>query len=814
MAGGYVRRCPTCATETPADILRCPCGTLLTRVDVTLASGSACPTITPNQAAAPEAPSLAKSESATELAAKEENSTEKLCPFADCAQANPPSSIHCLYCNRPLMPNLAQEAQTSGLHPPETLNLPSLLSLPRALRADYQIICPLPTRGGEAELLLVQAAAGGPRRVAKIYRHGILPQAEVQQRIRQIDPHHRVEVLAHGISDGHAYELMEYCEWGSLREALSGAQTLSTLRSLTEQISRALENVHAAGLLHRDLKPENILLRSRHPLHLLLTDFGSASILDTTQRFTSVARTLRYAAPESLSGVIDAKADFWALGMVLLEAALGKHPFEGLSEAVVLHYLTTRNLDLSGVGDSSFRQLLQGLLLRDPSQRWGHHEITRWLAHDSSLMLPIDSGRSPTFSQPYHLDTARCYSVEQLAVALTQHWRAGVADIIHGQLLIWFRDVQKDQNVVRLLLEQRENPQKTPDLRLLELIVYLAPGIPPIWRGISLELRAVLEQAKQALQGHSGAITWLDEISRQGVLEVYAHAGNSGCASLREKWQAACGKFVAAWQSYHTLIQQKIHAHRTPDMPVNMDELMYGNHAAHEPPLGQKHAHLLALVYDPQWLKNLRQRLITQQARWILSYPGLAEIDIDHLDGPELLVLESLWPEIENAVQRQSQMNQDLIRSQAEEIHTLKNEYRTVVSNIRQAAKTSFLMSLNELDLRSALEAYFSLLVRVRRVGRADQAWQDLRKMVSRPEVNMGDIRLLLDLLAERRAANRGWLSESVFFFISLIFSILYFFNTGWSFSFLVLLGLVFFWRVWSVFSIIKKIKMIGGTLY
>src|SRR4029077_19586068 len=115
------------------------------------------------------------------------------------------------------------------------------------------------------------------------------------------------------------------------------------------------------------------------------TDFSVASTLDATQRFTSAARTLPYASPESLSGVIDGKSDYWALGMIVVEAALGRHPFAGLSEAVILHHLTTRSVDVSGVADRNVRKLTRGLLLRDPETRWGAEQVERWLAGDESL---------------------------------------------------------------------------------------------------------------------------------------------------------------------------------------------------------------------------------------------------------------------------------------------------------------------------------------------------------------------------------------------------------------------------------------------
>jgi serine/threonine protein kinase len=81
-----------------------------------------------------------------------------------------------------------------------------------------------------------------------------------------------------------------------------------------------------------------------------------------------------------LTGVLDDKADWWALGMIALEAATGRHPFEGLSEQVINHHLATRSVDVRTVYDDRLRALCRGLLLRDPKRRWGGVEVARWLA--------------------------------------------------------------------------------------------------------------------------------------------------------------------------------------------------------------------------------------------------------------------------------------------------------------------------------------------------------------------------------------------------------------------------------------------------
>lgn len=738
----YVRRCPACQREHAPEIMRCVCGALLAGVDLVRPAAPVSEVADPPAAAPPPA---------------EPPPVAGVCAHDDCGQTNPPGSTVCLYCNRPLNPSIAPPAPTPGL-----------LRLPAALQSRYRIVKPLPAHGAEAELLLVECLSSQAVRVAKIYRLGIHLRPEVQQRLAQISFQHRVEVFDSGSSDGYDYEVMAYCDAGSLRELLqNGPLAPAQLRAILQELVPALAAVHAAGLLHRDLKPENILLRRRDPLELVLTDFAVSSLLDATQRFTSAARTLTYAAPESLSGVIDGKADYWAIGMILLEAVLGKHPFAGLSEAVILHHLTTRSLDLTAVHDADLRKLLRGLLLRDPARRWGNAELQRWLAGDPNLREPAESGQPAGFAEPYHLGQEVCHTMAQLAVALSRNWALGVADMANGLLLAWFRDVQKDQNAVRLLLELRFDSQMSLDLQLLKLILHLAPGIPPVWCGQSIELPAILEQANRALQGDSAAAGWLHQLYQNRVLTAYAEAGNLPCADLVERWSAAGDQFAAAWQSALAVVQAHAPA-GDPDEYANFDQLVYGKSGPHPPALARLHARLLAMAYDAEWAERLRQRLNIELIRLRVDCPWLAELgEVEQMGAAKLLVVEALLPEAQAAVDRQVKANQRKQQAAVDECATLSTALQEHLGQIRSAAGRCTLNYLDR-DLSKSIDQYHALADQIRASGRSDPAWQNLRNEILRHASKINPLQQAADELRAYQIENSGWLNSRVYILIPL----------------------------------------------
>ena len=783
MEAEHIRRCPSCGSENAPSVMRCVCGMILAGVDIV------------SRQSVPVVP--AKPEEQETIAA-----ASVICSYEDCAQANPPGSESCMYCNRPIPGSVT-------LTRSETLQ--SLVNLPAALKERYRIIKPMPTRGAEAELLVVQAVAGGPNLVAKIYRHGILPNREVQERIGKIPVAHRVDVIESGVSDGYAYELMELCEHGSLRQIMDGgALAPAILHGVIHELAIALQDVHAAGLVHRDLKPENVLIRSRQPLDLVLTDFSISSILDVTQRFTGVARTLPYASPESLSGVIDFKTDFWAMGMLVLEGAVGKHPFAGLSEAVVMHHLTTRNIDIAAVADRNVRKLLLGLLQRDPALRWGASEIQRWLKNDTSLAEPAAQGAVKGFNEPYHIASEICHRPEQLAVALARHWKEGVSDISNGLLLAWFRDVQKDQNVVRLLIDMRSQMNISLNLQLLKLILHLAPGIPPVWMGETIELSTILTYANKALKGEKEAACWLDNLYQHRVLEVYAAAGNRQAADLVKRWDLAYDQFDHAWKTKLAIITEKSAA-RDPDEIADFDQLMYGRDDLHRPSLVNMHARLLAMSYDNSWAERLRKRMLAEllglsaQCTWVNDLG-----DPLQMDAASLLVLEALLPEAKKSVDHQQRKAERNRKEMDREYIALRDETRSIMDDIRTTASERLALPSVSGELRDRLDEYLDLVTALRASGRTDQAWLALKKQVLRSQVIANLMMEELDKLSQHRAITAGWLSLQTIGFVALAIFMLPILFPGIGLWLFISAIAVIAWRLLPDYWMMKSIQKLG----
>lgn len=152
-----------------------------------------------------------------------------------------------------------------------------------------------------------------------------------------------VEVLDAGEdSDGSLYLVLELLNGHDLATLLMRQRRIDVADTITiiAQVLQALAVAHAQGIIHRDIKPENIYLTRSvtGEQHVKILDFGISKAinpgdgvaLNVTQTNTTVG-TPHYMSPEQARGErnLDARADLWAVGVVLYECLAGRVPFDG-----------------------------------------------------------------------------------------------------------------------------------------------------------------------------------------------------------------------------------------------------------------------------------------------------------------------------------------------------------------------------------------------------------------------------------------------------------------------------------------------------
>ena len=173
-------------------------------------------------------------------------------------------------------------------------------------------------RTGRAAALKIMLPGGAARaRQARFAR-----EAQVLARITHPGV---VRVHASGEHRGMPWFVMELLEGQDLERLVARAGPLepSAAAALVEQAARAVAACHAAGVIHRDLKPANVIVS---PDGAKVIDFGLArgESDDRLTRTGELLGTPFSMAPEQLTGgVVDERADVYALGTVLYLALTG-----------------------------------------------------------------------------------------------------------------------------------------------------------------------------------------------------------------------------------------------------------------------------------------------------------------------------------------------------------------------------------------------------------------------------------------------------------------------------------------------------------
>lgn len=166
---------------------------------------------------------------------------------------------------------------------------------------------------------------------------------------------------------------LPYTNGGELFHHLQNEGRFSEERSrfYAAELLCALEHLHSFHVIYRDLKPENILLDYNG--HIALCDFGLCKLnMSESDRTNTFCGTPEYLAPEILLAKgYGVQVDWWTLGVLLYEMLAGLPPYYDENHEIMYKKILSEPLRFPSDMSSDARDILRGLLTRDPSQRLG-----------------------------------------------------------------------------------------------------------------------------------------------------------------------------------------------------------------------------------------------------------------------------------------------------------------------------------------------------------------------------------------------------------------------------------------------------------
>lgn len=196
------------------------------------------------------------------------------------------------------------------------------------------------------------------------------------------------------------YLLCDYYPGGELFSHLRRRKKFdfATYQFFTVEVACALEYLHRLDIIFRDLKPENILLSQNG--HVRLVDFSLAKVVQN--RTFTLCGTPEYLSPELILGMgYGASADWWALGILLHEMAVGYTPFFGRNPFTVYRKVLEGRVKYFEIVPKVTRNAIGAMLMVDRKRRLAcgtggfeevkSHPLFRgidWVSAAQELILP------------------------------------------------------------------------------------------------------------------------------------------------------------------------------------------------------------------------------------------------------------------------------------------------------------------------------------------------------------------------------------------------------------------------------------------
>jgi serine/threonine protein kinase/Tfp pilus assembly protein PilF len=212
-----------------------------------------------------------------------------------------------------------------------------------------------------------------------------------------------------GNNDSGSYIVMQYVDGETLASRLKNKRLdLRELLAIAVQLSDALAEAHACGIIHRDIKPHNVMLTTRGQVKVL--DFGLAKSMQDvgpvprdaeTQSLLSspevIIGTVPYMSPEQVqSQELDGRSDIFSFGTLLYEMITETQPFLRKNGAAtisaILSYIPPPLTDYSKDVPKALDVIVRKCLEKDKQFRY---QSARELSTDlSDLIRELDLGIS------------------------------------------------------------------------------------------------------------------------------------------------------------------------------------------------------------------------------------------------------------------------------------------------------------------------------------------------------------------------------------------------------------------------------------
>lgn len=363
------------------------------------------------------------------------------------------------------MPSDAQSAQAAPQQAPPSAGQPSAGQPsgptydPVKLGERYEIMPGTPIPGLNAPGGGAFAARGlRDKRVepfAIVCSGTALPRSEVASTIANLDSQAVMRLLDWGVVDWPPDKCRRYA---LVFEKPAGRRLMNALTDVVEpmaedQLTRvvltpvvhALREMSGRGVTHGGIRPTNLFYRDLTAANLVMGEcvscppgYAQPTLMETIERGM---------AQPSGRGHGAAADDMYSLGVTLLILLLGRNPLGGMEDEQVLQAKIERGSYPALVGQIrlplAITEVVRGLLVDDPKQRWTVNDLDLWLS--GRRLSPKQPQVARRAARPLEYQGQDLWFARTVARALGRNPAIATPIIENGELDKWLRRSLADE---------------------------------------------------------------------------------------------------------------------------------------------------------------------------------------------------------------------------------------------------------------------------------------------------------------------------------------------------------------------------------
>jgi eukaryotic-like serine/threonine-protein kinase len=284
---------------------------------------------------------------------------------------------------------------------------------------------------------------------AVICHASTLPRMDVCSTVASLDNGTHMRLLDWGLVDWPQDRGRRYCLvferpggrrlMGALTDTIDPMPEDQLTRQIVHPLVSALKEMTSRGVVHGAIRPTNMYFRDLASGGLMLGEcvsaqpgYGQNVVLETVERGMS--------APAG-RGTGTAADDMYSLGVTLLILALGRNPVAGLDDEAIVQAKIERGSYPALVQQHrlplAINEVVRGLLVDDPKQRWTLNDLDLWVA--GRRLSPKQPQISRRAARPMEFQGQEYWHCRTLARGFARHVPAAATVIESGELDKWLR---------------------------------------------------------------------------------------------------------------------------------------------------------------------------------------------------------------------------------------------------------------------------------------------------------------------------------------------------------------------------------------